>query len=76
MHKLLVSLVVVVILTGCGNGVQNQKLYGTTQIPIVDMHTHLTGVEDFKYCVEVMEEWGGTVSVSVNSNSSDLMAEQ
>ena len=73
MHKLLLPMTVVLILTGCGNRIQNQKMYDTTQIPIVDMHTHLTGVEDFKYCVEVMEEWGGTVSVSVNSNSSDLM---
>jgi hypothetical protein len=36
------------------------------------MHTHLSGKEDFKYCVKTMDEWGGTVSVSVNDGSDSL----
>lgn len=55
---------------GCSN---HQKLYEISEIPIVDMHTHLTGKEDFKYAVKTMDEWGGTISVSVNSNDSELM---
>jgi len=73
MRKLLLPLAVVLTLTGCGSKVQHQKIYDNSEMPIVDMHTHLTGKEDFKYCVRTMDEWGGTVSVSVNSNSSDLM---
>jgi hypothetical protein len=71
MYKLML-IVLSLIIVSCGNTDQSQKLYNISEIPIVDMHTHLTGKEDFKYCVKTMDEWGGTISVSVNSNSSDL----
>ncbi len=57
----------------CQNTVIHQKLYDISQIPIVDMHTHLNGKEDFRYAVNIMNEWGGTISVSVNSNDNKLM---
>ncbi|MCF6268469.1 MAG: amidohydrolase [Melioribacteraceae bacterium] len=52
---------------------QQQKLYELSEIPIVDMHTHLNGKEEFKHAVKVMDEWGGTISVSVNTNEKELM---
>jgi hypothetical protein len=74
MRKLPLPLFAISILISCQNSIQHQKLYEIYQIPIVDMHTHLTGEEDFKYCVKTMDEWGGTVSVSVNSNDSKDLA--
>ncbi|MBN2410496.1 amidohydrolase family protein [candidate division KSB1 bacterium] len=66
-------LLVLFFSVNCSKISRKQKLYDVSEIPIVDMHTHLNGMEDFKYCVKIMDEWGGTVSVTLNSNSSDLM---
>jgi hypothetical protein len=41
-------------------------------MPIVDMHTHLDGKEEYKYCVKTMDEWRGTISVSLNDANADL----
>jgi len=71
--KRVLILLIFFFCVNCNNLTQKQKLYDKSQIPIVDMHTHLTGTEDFKYCVKTMDEWGGTISVTLNNNSSDLM---
>ncbi len=66
-------LVVFLFLSGISTFAQQQKLYEISEIPIVDMHTHLTGKEEIKYAVKTMDEWGGTISVSVNNNEKELM---
>ncbi len=72
MRRLVLSLFVFLFCVKCQNTIQSQRLYDISEIPIVDMHTHLTGKDDFKHCVKTMVEWGGTLSVSVNSNESEL----
>ena len=73
MRRLFSLFTLFLFIINCGKTVQHQKLYDISQVPIVDMHTHLTGTEDFEYCVKTMKEWGGVVSVTVNSNPSELM---
>ncbi len=68
----LIFLISCLFIFSCADSEKRQKLYEISEMPIVDMHTHLSGKEDFKYCVKTMDEWGGTVSVSVNNGSADL----
>ncbi len=68
--RVLVILFTMIFFVSCQDSGQSQKLYEISDMPIVDMHTHLKGKEDYKYCVETMDKWGGTVSVSVNSGDS------
>lgn len=70
--RIIVLLISCQLIFSCAKSEQGQKLYDPSGMPIVDMHTHLTGKDDFKYGVKVMDEWGGSVSVSVNDGSADL----
>ncbi len=62
------------IFSGCATQdvTDQQILYTTSDMPIVDMHTHLTGKSEFEQCVKTMDEWGGAISITVNENSSSL----
>ncbi|MFC1586110.1 amidohydrolase family protein [Fibrobacterota bacterium] len=45
---------------------QGQRIYELDEIPIVDVHTHYT---DWDECVNIMEGWGGTISVTLSGTS-------
>ena len=56
------------------NAGAQQKLYDTAHMPIVDMHTHLNGPDEYRQCVRTMDEWGGTLSITLNRNDTALVA--
>ncbi|GEM_PF-3023641 len=51
-----------------------QKLYNMAEIPIVDMHTHLDGLAQFAQTVKTMDEWGGTISITLNHNDTSVLS--
>ncbi len=56
------------------NAQAQQKLYDLPDMPIVDMHTHLNGAEEYRQCIRTMDEWGGTISITLNRNDTSLIA--
>ncbi len=66
-------LVMLVLYMAGGMLYAQQKLYDTQNMPIVDMHTHLNGKEEYKQCVKTMDAWGGAVSITLNPNDPSLV---
>ena len=71
--KRILHLLLALLMASCAarNG-DRQILYSTDEMPIVDMHTHLNGKEEFKQCVKTMDEWGGALSITLNRNDGGL----
>jgi len=42
-----------------------QAIYPPSAMPRVDMHTHMDARPQYAKCVEAMDQWGGTVSISL-----------
>jgi predicted TIM-barrel fold metal-dependent hydrolase len=42
-----------------------QVLYPPTAMPRVDMHTHMDAKTQYAQCVEAMDQWGGTITISL-----------
>ena len=60
------------ILFGVLSACSQQQLYNLKDMPIVDSHTHLRGVDDpFGQCVETMDQWGGTITINVDQRNND-----
>ncbi len=68
MYGRLFFISIIFIFLSCNNDLKKQKLYNISNIPIVDMHTHIDGKEEFAQTVKVMNEWGGTISITLNHN--------
>jgi hypothetical protein len=65
----LIILIISLNFQSCSN---QQVLYDLDNIPIVETHTHLSGKEAFDYCIKAMDDWGGTISISLNNNTDSL----
>lgn len=42
-----------------------QEIYPPSSMPRVDMHTHMDAKEQYAKCVGAMDQWGGTVSITL-----------
>ncbi len=42
-----------------------QVIYPPSAMPRVDMHTHMDAKTQYAKCVEAMDQWGGTISISL-----------
>lgn len=42
-----------------------QVIYQASAMPRVDMHTHMDAQNQYVKCVEAMDQWGGTISISL-----------
>jgi len=42
-----------------------QVIYPPSTMPRVDMHTHMDAKTQYVKCVEAMDQWGGTISISL-----------
>jgi hypothetical protein len=42
-----------------------QVIYPPSTVPIVDMHTHMDAKTQYAKAVETMDQWGGTISISL-----------
>ena len=42
-----------------------QVIYPPSAMPRVDMHTHMDAENQYVKCVEAMDQWGGTISISL-----------
>ncbi len=73
MKRVVLILFVIYSFANCENPEQKQKMYDMAQVPIVDMHTHLIGKNDFAQTVKTMDEWGGTISITLNHNDTSLL---
>lgn len=44
---------------------EQQKVYSPSAMPRVDMHTHMDAKTQYAKSVEAMDQWGGTISISL-----------
>ena len=72
MGRLVILLSVFIAFLACQEQPPQQKLYEISQVPIVDIHTHLRGKEEFAQTVKTMDGWGGTISITLNHNDTSL----
>src|SRR5512139_1118142 len=46
-------------------GAEQQVIYPPSAMPRVDMHTHMDAKTHYAKAVEAMDQWGGTISISL-----------
>ena len=60
----LMSLVMLMALTTAATADQ-QTIYAPASMPRVDMHTHMDAKAQYAKAVEAMDQWGGTISITL-----------
>ncbi len=70
----IVLLLALILTTGRAQDAGNQQiLYKLSEVPVVDMHTHLSNKSEYDQAVKTMDGWGGVISISLNGGDSGLM---